>query len=203
MDPCLETPSQVGSCPCADSRSLLNASFRSLLRTYILSPRDQRPSEALVALLTSPRVRMVDLSYLDDATGTTLIHEAARRRDLRMVELAVRAGADVFMRDRRGRTPCDGYPKDDKVRVFLRQCEFALLFSGLVIVTSSSFAVANLDVSLLDQSPSSLLEPPEIKGYLNKYANVAKGYSTRWFVLRDGVLSCTSTISCITSVPVC
>ena len=56
---------------------------------------------------------------------------------------------------------------------------------------SPSAAVANLDVSLLEQSPSALLEPPELKGYLNKYANVAKGYSTRWFVLRDGVLSCT------------
>ena len=30
-----------------------------------------------------------------------------------------------------------------------------------------------------------------MKGYLNKYANVAKGYSTRWFVLKDGILSCT------------
>ena len=120
-----------------DSRALLNASFRSLLRTYILAPRDERPPEALVALLTSPRVRMVDLSYLDDATGTTLIHEAARRRDLRMVELAVRAGADVFMRDRRGRTPCDGYPKDDKVRVFLRQCTSASILHSNAVLSCS------------------------------------------------------------------
>lgn len=33
-------------------------------------------------------------------------------------------------------------------------------------------------------------EPPELKGYLNKYANVAKGYSTRWFVLKNGILAC-------------
>ena len=34
------------------------------------------------------------------------------------------------------------------------------------------------------------MDPPELKGYLNKYTNVAKGYNTRWFVLKDGVLSC-------------
>jgi hypothetical protein len=33
-------------------------------------------------------------------------------------------------------------------------------------------------------------EPPTLKGYLNKYTNVARGYNTRWFVLKDGVLSC-------------
>lgn len=32
--------------------------------------------------------------------------------------------------------------------------------------------------------------PPELKGYLNKYTNVARGWGTRWFTLQDGVLSC-------------
>ena len=107
-----------------DSRALLNASYRSLLRTYILSPANERPPETLVTLLSAPRIKLVDLSYLDDTTGTTLLHEAARRRDLRMVELAVRAGADVFVRDRKGRAVADGLPKDDRVRVFLRQCRY-------------------------------------------------------------------------------
>jgi oxysterol-binding protein 1 len=47
--------------------------------------------------------------------------------------------------------------------------------------------VANHDTTLIDQPVS---EPPTLKGYLNKYTNVAKGYNTRWFVLKDGVLSC-------------
>lgn len=46
---------------------------------------------------------------------------------------------------------------------------------------------ANQDTTLID-TPSS--EPPALKGYLNKYTNVARGYGTRWFVLKDGVLSC-------------
>ncbi|KAG1730935.1 Oxysterol-binding protein-domain-containing protein [Suillus paluster] len=150
-----------------DSRSFLNASYRSLLRSYILSPIDASPNVALVALLESPRARGVDLSYLDDASGTSLLHEAARRKNLRLIELAVRAGASVFVRDRRGKMAYEGTGKDDHVRVFLRQ-------------------FANHDTSLIEV-PSS--EPPILKGYLNKYTNVAKGYNTRWFVLKDGVFS--------------
>ncbi|KAI0933042.1 hypothetical protein AcW1_000018 [Taiwanofungus camphoratus] len=150
-----------------DSRAFLTASYRSLLRTYILSPPTGPPPEALLRLLSSPRIQFVDLSYLDDSSGRTLLHEAARRKDLRLVELAVRAGADVFARDRRGKTASDSVGKDDRVRVFLRQ-------------------FTNQDTTLLNTASS---EPPELKGYLNKYANVAKGYNTRWFVLKSGVLS--------------
>ncbi|KAI0770918.1 hypothetical protein BD413DRAFT_678945 [Trametes elegans] len=150
-----------------DSRAFLTASYRSLLRAYILSPPSAPAPEALVKLLSSPRVRLVDLSYLDDASGRTLLHEAARRKDLRLIELAVRAGADIFVRDRRGRAVYDSAGKDDRVRAFLRQ-------------------FTNQDNSLISEPTT---EPPELRGYLNKYTNVAKGYNTRWFVLHNGVLS--------------
>ncbi|KAH9045286.1 Oxysterol-binding protein-domain-containing protein [Lactarius pseudohatsudake] len=151
-----------------DSRALLTASYRSLLRTYILSSRDAPPSPSLLSLLSSPRAKLVNLSYLDDASGTTLLHEATRRKDIRLVELAVRAGADVFVRDRRGRPAQEVVGKDDKMRVFLRQ-------------------FANNDTTLI--TDNLIIGPPTLKGYLNKYTNVARGYSTRWFVLKDGVLS--------------
>jgi ankyrin repeat protein len=64
----------------------------------------------------------VDLSHLDSETGSSLLHEAARRKDLRLIELAVRAGADVFLRNRRGKTAQESVGKDDRVKVFLRQC---------------------------------------------------------------------------------
>ncbi|PIL27866.1 hypothetical protein GSI_09988 [Ganoderma sinense ZZ0214-1] len=150
-----------------DSRAFLNASYRSLLHSYTVSSPSTPAPEALIKLLSSPRIRLVNLSYLDDTSGVTLLHEAAKRKDLRLVELAVRAGADVFVRDRKGRPVYDGAGKDDRVRVFLRQ-------------------FTNQDNSLI-QEPSS--EPPELRGYLNKYTNVARGYNTRWFVLHQGVLS--------------
>lgn len=169
-----------------DSRSFLNASYRSLLRTYILSPANAQPHPALLALLESPRARFVSLSYLDNDSGTSLLHEAARRKDLRLIELAVRAGADVFVRDRRGKMAYDstGAGKDDRVRVFLRQCKCP---SRRVPSRSDHVAVANHDTTLID---APLSEPPTLRGYLNKYTNVARGYNTRWFVLKGGVLSC-------------
>lgn len=152
-----------------DSRSFLNASYRSLLRSYILSPLSEPPSPSLLQLLDSPRISFVDLSYLDNDTSTSLLHEAARRKDLRLIELAVRAGADVFIRNRKGKMAHETAGKDDRVRVFLRR-------------------FANHDKTLLP-NPTPPSEPPALKGYLNKYTNVAKGYNTRWFVLKDGVLS--------------
>lgn len=113
-----------------DSRSLLNATFRSQFHSYILSPLTNPPTAphrsppGLVALLESPRAKFIDLSHLDEDSGTSILHEAARRKDLRLIELAVRAGADVFVRNRKGKTAYEGAGKDDPVRVFLRQCKF-------------------------------------------------------------------------------
>ncbi|KAL5534160.1 hypothetical protein ACEPAG_621 [Sanghuangporus baumii] len=154
-----------------DSRSLLTASYRSLLHSYIASPPNQGPPQALIELLHSPRIRLVDLSYLDPSTGRSLLHEAARRKDLSLIDLSIKAGADVFVRDKRGKSVIESIhgSKDDRVRVFLRQ-------------------FTNYDASLLDQGPTGS-EQPHLKGYLSKYTNVARGYNTRWFVLNNGILS--------------
>lgn len=106
-----------------DSRAYLTASYRSLLRGYILSAPAEQPPPELVKLLSLPRIRHVDLSYLDETSGRTLLHEAVRRKDLRLVELAVRAGADIFARDRNGKAVYDSAGKDDRVKAFLRQCK--------------------------------------------------------------------------------
>ncbi|KAJ7674024.1 Oxysterol-binding protein-domain-containing protein [Mycena polygramma] len=208
-----------------DSRTFLNASYRSLLRSYILSPfpdpsapasastpttpapssprvggqgnglhggaggQAGQPPPALLAMLASPRAKHLDLAYLDDASGRALLHEAARRRDLRLLELAVRAGADVFVRDRRGKLPGQGSASgsggaalgkggkglgrgEGEVKAFLRQ-------------------LTNQDAALLHPAPppSASAAAPVLRGYLNKYTNVAKGWNTRWFVLKEGVLS--------------
>jgi ankyrin repeat protein len=110
-----------------DSRAYLDAAYRSVLRTYVLSPSEAPPPAGLVGLLEAPRVKLVNLAYVDDASGTTLLHEAARRKDLRLVELAVRSGADVFVRDRKGKSVVDVVGKDDRVKAFLRQCRIFLL----------------------------------------------------------------------------
>ena len=99
------------------------------MHSYIASPISAPPPADLLRILTSPRARLIDLSYLDSTSGRSLLHEAAIRRDLNLIEKSVAAGADVFVRDRRGKGvgEGEGISKDDKVRVFLRQCVSSVL----------------------------------------------------------------------------
>ena len=53
----------------------------------------------------------------------------------------------------------------------------------------NSTTVANHDTTLIDAAGPPKEEPPVLKGYLNKYTNIAKGYRIWWFVLKNGVLS--------------
>ncbi|KAG8733086.1 hypothetical protein FRC11_008791 [Ceratobasidium sp. 423] len=153
-----------------DSQESFRRGFSTALSRYIASPvQPGAPpdSSELQWFLRSPRVRLLDLSVLE--SGTTLLHEAVKQRDQALVEAAVHAGADVFVRDQRGRGLLDGDKDKDgeRIRAFLLQ-------------------YLNQDVTLIG---STLNEPPSHKGYLSKYANMAKGYNTRWFVLKDDMLS--------------
>ena len=151
----------------SDSRSFLDASYRSLLRSYVLSPSQtpysspnpnpQYSSKPLIDLLSSPRIKHVDLNYVDDQSGTTLLHEAAKRKDLSLLELAIRAGADVFVRDRKGRPVYDasGTGKDDQVRVFLRQCESLLEYPSFTRLIFLSYEPRYNTIGLLIFNSSS------------------------------------------------
>lgn len=59
----------------------------------------------------------------------------------------------------------------------------------MVLMVEST--VANKDATLIEEETPAV-EPPALKGYLLKYTNVARGYHTRWLVLKDGILSCMS-----------
>ncbi|KAL0959197.1 hypothetical protein HGRIS_014475 [Hohenbuehelia grisea] len=247
-----------------ESRAFLNASFRSLLHSYILSQvadpaastpslttptaaQNSSPGTQLTSLLSSPRARTpyLAVNVLDDASGLTLLHAAAARHDTRMIELAVRAGADIFVRDARGRSVEDAVDvasaaarrasksgksansvgqttvgrvaakewksEGERVKGFLRQLanhDTTLLDSQSYLspttptIPASRFsaqyaALPSLPTglestaSLVSRQPSAAATPeaPSLSGYLNKYTNVAKGYNTRWFVIKDGVLS--------------
>lgn len=127
-----------------DSRKILNAQYRGLFHSYVLSPvsgsgpisptqsypQSQSPSASLLSLLSSPRAIHINLSYLERDSGTALVHEAAKRRDLALLEAVARAGADVGVKDSRGRTAYDIVGKDgaaggDRIRVFLKQCRLS------------------------------------------------------------------------------
>lgn len=116
------------------------------------------------------------------ATGGTLLHEAARHRDLHLAQLLLLHGADPFRRDRGGKLPQD-VTKDEKTRAILKK--------------SPAAAVAQRGVqekAILGSTPGVTLdsagkESREMKGYLKKWTNYTSGYKLRWFVLEDGVMS--------------
>ena len=147
------------------SRAQLNVKYLELLSAY---EQDMPGVDAKIHhLLDLPRHSIIDLNAHGN-NGSTLLHEAVKRKDTRMIETAVRKGADVYARDRRGKRVND-VTKDEKVKALLRQLH-------------------NADAAKASQANQSG-QPPAFKGYLGKWTNIAHGYKTRWFVLEDGILS--------------
>lgn len=152
-----------------ESRAQLQSKYMALLSQYVSSPLNSPgESASLAKFLDLPRMGVVNLNALDGRTGTSLLHEAARRRDLRLVELAVKKGADVFVRDKRNKRVLDGEKNaDDRIKMFLRQF--------------------NNQDSLVEAKSDG--RPPDHRGFLSKWVNYRSGWRTRWFVLENGVLS--------------
>jgi hypothetical protein len=114
-------------------------------------------------------------------TGGTLLHEAARKRDIRLIQLLLLHGADPFRRDRQGKLPQD-VTKDDRTRAILKKSPAA------AAAQRGIQEKAILGASSAENALSSR-ESREMKGYLKKWTNYTGGYKLRWFVLEDGVLS--------------
>ena len=84
--------------------------------------------EALEQILGDSRVRsLLDVNGPELATesattenGGTLLHEAARKKDLKLAQLLLLNGADPFRRDRKGKLPQD-VTKDDRTRAILKK----------------------------------------------------------------------------------
>lgn len=117
------------------------------------------------------------------ASGGTLLHEAARNKDLQLAQLLLLHGADPFRRDRKGKLPQD-VTKDDRTKSILKK--------------SPAAAAAQRGVqekAILGSAPGPTpdgeqgKDSREMKGYLKKWTNYTSGYKLRWFVLEDGVLS--------------
>ena len=148
--------------------------------------------EQLERVLEDERVEMsLDVNGGELATdpstvqsGGTLLHEAARNRDISLINLLLMHGADPFRRDRRGKLPQD-VTKDDRTRAVLKKSPAAAAAQRGIqekAVLGSGHSQAN------DGTPGGK-DAREMKGYLKKWTNYTSGYKLRWFVLEDGVLS--------------
>jgi hypothetical protein len=147
-------------------------------------------------VLEEPRVKMVlDINggeFASDITtiqsGGTLLHEAARKKNIALIQVLLLHGADPFRRDRRGKLPQD-VTKDDNTRAMLKRSPAAVAaqrgIQEKAVLGNASQQAAN--VAAGDALAGK--EGREMKGYLKKWTNYRKGYQLRWFVLEDGVMS--------------
>ncbi|KAL1878318.1 hypothetical protein Plec18167_004386 [Paecilomyces lecythidis] len=149
--------------------------------------------EKLEKLLEQPRVEgCVDVNSLELVTdsetiqtGGTLLHEGARKKDTKLLQILLMHGADPFRRDKKGKLPQD-VTKDDKTRAILKKSPAA------VIAQRGIQEKAILGNAATQGSPETVLagkDAREMRGYLKKWTNYTSGYKLRWFVLEDGVLS--------------
>ncbi|KAF2862900.1 hypothetical protein K470DRAFT_227247 [Piedraia hortae CBS 480.64] len=152
--------------------------------------------DELERLLSDPKVQATtDVNgpelASDSATtesGGTLLHEAARKKDIKLAQILLINGADPFQRDRKGKLPQD-VTKDERTRAILKKSPAAQVAQRNIqektIIGDGSQVGGRLSV---DSGPGSR-ESREFKGFLRKWTNYTGGYKLRWFVLEDGVLS--------------
>ncbi|KAL5115493.1 hypothetical protein ACEQ8H_006634 [Pleosporales sp. CAS-2024a] len=118
--------------------------------------------------------------------GGTLLHEAAKKRDVKLAQLLLLNGADPFRRDRKGRLAQD-YTKDDRTRAILKRSPAAA--AAQRGIQEKTILAGTVPGAAATDSGMGVKESREMKGYLKKWTNYTTGYKLRWFVLEDGVLS--------------
>ena len=120
-------------------------------------------------------------------SGGTLLHEAARQKNTKLIQILLLHGADPFRRDRKGKLPQD-VTKDDVTRAMLKRSPAAVA-AQRGIQEKAVLGHAASQGATAASDPTAGREGREMKGYLKKWTNYRKGYQLRWFVLEDGVLS--------------
>lgn len=128
-------------------------------------------------MIAEPRAQCIDFAAKDAATGSTILHEAAKRKDLGIIKLVIAKGGDVLARDKKAKIALD-VAKDERIKQVLRQTAAT---EELALQTASDAAVAH--------GSKSLKQPAPMRGYVSKWTNMARGYRTRWLVLDQGASS--------------
>ena len=170
------------------SRSLYLEEHINRLNTLI----NKQDYGSLTEFLEIPRTRMLlDLNAQDGGVpGSTLLHEAARRKDTKLIQILLLHGADPFRRDRKGKLPQD-VTKDEKTKAVLKKSPAAMAAQQSIqekAVLGSGAGIQGVEEGhSTGDGPSK--EGREMKGYLKKWTNYTGGYKLRWFVLENGVLS--------------
>jgi hypothetical protein len=152
--------------------------------------------ETLAQVLEEPRLKTVlDINSPEYAsepltvqTGGTLLHEAVRKRNAKLIQVLLLHGADPFCRDRKGKLP-QSIASDDSLKALLKKSPAAVAAQRGIQEKAVLGHAASQGATGAGGDPLAGREAREMKGYLKKWTNYRKGYQLRWFVLEDGVLS--------------
>ncbi|KAG0230016.1 hypothetical protein BGW42_001179 [Actinomortierella wolfii] len=170
LDSKQKSPLEVASTP--EIRMVINAHRTEYItKTTALMHRYAETGDlrSLQQLFDDPRAAFVlNISHQHTETGSTILHAAAKRKDMQMVQWALDQGIDTHLRDKKGKVAAD-VTKDSKIKSLLKEARSQGPTTPLV--------------------PTSPGQPPKLQGTLFKWTNYAGGYKARWFVLEDGVLS--------------
>lgn len=153
--------------------------------------------DSLAQVLEEPRLKAVlDINspeFVSETitlqTGGTLLHEAARKKNIALIQVLLLHGADPFRRDRKGKLP-QSICHDDSIKAILKKSPAAVAAQrgiqekAVLGQAASQGVTSNANGELVAGR-----EAREMKGYLKKWTNYRKGYQLRWFVLENGVLS--------------
>lgn len=157
----------------------------------------QNDYDSLARVLEEPRLKTVlDINsseFVSESvtiqTGGTLLHEAARKKNTKLIQVLLLHGADPFRRDRKGKLP-QSITNDDGIKAMLKKSPAAVAAQrGIQEKAVLGHAASQGAASAGQSDPLAGREAREMKGYLKKWTNYRKGYQLRWFVLEDGVLS--------------
>ncbi|KAA8633746.1 hypothetical protein SMACR_01261 [Sordaria macrospora] len=152
--------------------------------------------KTLEEVLEEPRFKTVlDINSTEFAaesatveSGGTLLHEAARRKNTKLIQVLLLHGADPFRRDRKGKLPQD-VTKDEITKAMLKKSPAAVAAQRGIQEKAVLGSATHGAAAAASGDPLAGREAREMKGYLKKWTNYRKGYQLRWFVLEDGVLS--------------
>jgi hypothetical protein len=154
--------------------------------------------DTLAQVLEEPRLKtVIDINSPEFAsepvtvqTGGTLLHEAARRKNMKLIQVLLLHGADPFRRDRKGKLP-QNITNDDSVKAILKRSPAAVAAQRGIQEKAVLGHAASQGGAAGGAATDAIAgrEAREMKGYLKKWTNYRKGYQLRWFVLEDGVLS--------------
>ncbi|KAI8447495.1 hypothetical protein BY996DRAFT_8435723, partial [Phakopsora pachyrhizi] len=130
------------------------------------------------------------LNLKEEQSGTTVLHKAARRKDINLIKLAINRGADVLAKDCKNKMPSD-VTTNERVKNLFRK---AAVSEGRAMKTMSAqrtnwnFENGSLNGTLpflttgnhnsgSGAGPNVSIQQPILKGYLRKWTNMARAYS--------------------------